>query len=105
MAMNGQLCCEPMLSETLSDSQAQDLALVLKAMADPVRLKLISVIGNAGEACACDFPAAVGKSQATVSHHLKILTEAGILEREQRGKWAFFQVDKARLAEVCAVIC
>ena len=99
------LHCEQLLSSTLSDADAVELARVIKALADPVRLKLVNIIGTAGEACACDFPAVVGKSQATVSHHLKLLLEAGILKREQRGKWAWFRVNPDRLAEVRSAIC
>ena len=99
------LCCEPLLSTPLNDADANELAGVLKALADPVRLKLVSIIGSQDEGCACDFPALVGKSQATVSHHLKQLIEAGILEREQRGKWAWFRVNPDRLADIRSVIC
>ena len=66
-------------------AEAEALAVVLKALADPVRLQLINIIATSGEACACDLPEAVGKSQPTVSHHLKQLVEVGILDREQRG--------------------
>jgi len=99
------LDCDLLLSSRLSDADASELARVLKALADPVRLKLLNVIATSGEACACDFPALVGKTQATVSHHLKQLVQAGILEREQRGKWAWFRVNADHLAEICAVIC
>jgi len=99
------LACDQLLSSTLSDADANELARVLKALADPVRLKLVNVIATSGEACACDFPALVDKTQATVSHHLKQLVQAGILEREQRGKWAWFRVNADHLAEICAVIC
>lgn len=64
----------------------------LKALADPVRLRLVNLIAQAGEACACDLPEALDRSQPTVSHHLKVLVEAGLLEREKRGKWAWFRV-------------
>jgi len=99
------LDCGQLLSSTLSDEDANELARVLKALADPVRLKLVNVVAISGEACACDFPDLVDKTQATVSHHLKQLVQAGILEREQRGKWAWFRVNSEHLAELCAVIC
>lgn len=99
------LCCEPLLSAPLDESEAEVLAGVLKAMADPVRLRLVSVIASAGEGCACDFPELLGKSQPTISHHLRQLVDAGILTREQRGKWAWFKVSSDRLAEVCAILC
>ena len=96
---------EQLMSSTLSEAGGDELAGVLKALAHPVRLRLVNIIATAGEGCACDFPAAVGRTQATVSHHLKQLVDAGILQREQRGKWAWFQVDQDRLAEICPVIC
>ena len=99
------LDCDQLLSSTLSDADATELARVLKALADPVRLKLVNVIATSGEACACDFPVLVDKTQATVSHHLTKLVQAGILEREQRGKWAWFRVNVDHLSEICAVIC
>ena len=103
-------CCQPLrnqplLSQPIDNDAAESLAAVLKALADPVRLRLVSIIASQGEGCACDFPALLGKSQPTVSHHLSQLVAAGILEREQRGKWAWFTVNEARLAEVCGVIC
>ncbi len=99
------LCCAPLRAQQLSDADAQILASVLKALADPVRLKLVSAIAAGGEGCACDFPALTGKSQPTISHHLGQLVDAGILEREQRGKWAWFRVNDSRLAEVCSILC
>ena len=100
-----RLCCPPLGATTLTNADAETLASVLKALADPVRLKLVSIIANAGEGCACDFPLLTGKSQPTVSHHLSQLVNAGILDREQRGKWAWFTVNKERLEEVCAILC
>lgn len=99
-----QLCCTPLFAEAISDADAADLAAVLKALADPVRLRLVSIIGASGEACACDFPALLGKSQPTISHHLSQLVTAGILEREQRGKWAWFSINQDRVDEVRAVL-
>jgi ArsR family transcriptional regulator len=97
-----ELCCAPLLRSTLDEEQASELAEVLKALADPVRLRLVSIIGTAeaGEVCACDLPALVERSQPTVSHHLSMLVKAGVLEREQRGKWAWFRVRPERLAEL-----
>lgn len=73
---------------------AEQVALAFKALGDPVRVQIVSRIAasESGEVCVCDLPAALGLSQPTVSHHLKLLTDAGILEREQRGKWAFFSI-------------
>ncbi len=99
-----RLCCPP-LTETISDDQANEVATVFKSLADPTRLKLVNIIASAGEACACDFPEALGKSQPTISHHLAQLVKAGILDREQRGKWAWYRVRSERLADLCVVLC
>ncbi len=89
-----ELCCTPLLGRVLGEADAEELATVLKAIADPVRLRLVSLIGAAasGEVCACDLPAALDRSQPTISHHLTLLVKAGIVEREQRGKWAWFRL-------------
>lgn len=97
-------CCAPILDNVLSAHDAEELAATVKALADPIRLRLVSIIASAGEACACDFPDALGKSQPTISHHLSLLVNAGILHREQRGKWAWFQVDKARMEAIRTAI-
>jgi len=94
------LCCAPITGIDLSENDAIDLATTLKALADPVRLRLINIIATAGEGCACDFPALLERSQPTVSHHLTILVKAGILHREQRGKWAWFWVNNDQLEAV-----
>ena len=95
-------CCGIGVDGGLTAEQAERSAALLRAVADPVRLRLLSAIGatEAGEACACDLTPLVGLSQPTVSHHLKVLVEAGLLEREKRGTWAWFRVVPARLAEV-----
>ena len=95
-------CCPPLLSCPLGDGEAAELAALLKALADPVRLRLLSLIAcaEAGEACACDLVEPLDRSQPTVSHHLSQLVKAGLLERDQRGKWAWFRVREDRLAAV-----
>ena len=100
------VCCEPVLAEPLRSDDAAALAAGFKVLADPTRLLLLSLIANAasGEMCACDLVAPTGKSQPTVSHHLSVLTRAGLLEREQRGKWAWFTVDGARLAKMILTV-
>lgn len=100
------LCCTPLQRAPLGEDDAADVAELLKALADPVRLRLVSIIAaaDAGEACACDLPTAVDRSQPTVSHHLGILVKAGILEREQRGKWAWFRVRRDRLAAIAGML-
>ncbi len=87
-------CCQPLDTETLTDEDAQATAAVFAALADPARVKIVNVLATRDEAvCACEFVPALGLAQATVSHHLKKLTDAGLLEREQRGKWAFFSLN------------
>ncbi|MCA2306402.1 helix-turn-helix transcriptional regulator [Mycobacterium intracellulare] len=92
-------CCSPITDGVLDAVVAERLAGVLKALAEPTRLRLVSLIaGHQGaEACVCDLTAPVGLSQPTVSHHLKILVEAGLLERTQRGKWAYYRLVPAAL--------
>lgn len=95
-------CCPSPHQAALSPADADALAERLKVLADPIRLQLVSIIAHAhnSEACACDLPAAVDRSQPTVSHHLKLLTEAGAIEREQRGKWAWFRLSPTWLTSI-----
>jgi ArsR family transcriptional regulator, arsenate/arsenite/antimonite-responsive transcriptional repressor len=93
-------CCEPLLDAALTERESEELALAFKVLADPARLRLLSLVASAaeGEACACDLVEPLGKSQPTVSHHLSVLTEAGLLTREKRGRWAWYRVDPDRVA-------
>ncbi len=93
-------CCDPVLVEPLDHTEADELAAAFKVLADPVRLRLLSLVATAqeGELCACDVVDMIGRSQPTVSHHLSILADAGLLAREQRGRWAYFRVDPDRVA-------
>lgn len=93
-------CCPEGLAQPLDRPTAEALAGSLKAVADPARLQLLALIRSEGEACACDLTEPLGLSQPTVSHHLKVLTQAGLLRREQRGQWAWFSVDEVRLADL-----
>lgn len=99
-------CCPPIGRDPLDEEQADDLAAILKALADPVRLRLVSLVATSDhdEVCACDLPALLGRSQPTVSHHLGILVRAGVLDREQRGKWAWFRLRADRLEAVAAAL-
>jgi ArsR family transcriptional regulator len=87
-------CCTPMTREPMSAEQAADVAGLLKAMADPVRLQLLSLVAShqGGEACVCDLTEAFDLSQPTISHHLKVLHQAGLLERSKRGVWVYYKV-------------
>jgi ArsR family transcriptional regulator len=98
-------CCGIGVDGGLSREAAQASATLLKAVADPVRLQLLSAIRatDAGEACVCDLTDLVGLAQPTVSHHLKVLVEAGLLEREKRGTWAWFRLVPTRIDDVAAI--
>ena len=99
-------CCAPVLHAQLDKTAAEDLATIFKALADPARLRLLSFIAaqpNA-EACVCFLTEPVGLSQPTVSHHLKVLNDAGILAREKRGTWVYYQIVPARLEAIRAVL-
>jgi ArsR family transcriptional regulator len=107
IAVDAEACCPPaLLDTTLGDAEARELAALLKALADPVRLRLLSMIANApaGEICACDLPALLDRTQPTISHHLSILVRHGIIDREQRGKWAWFRLRPERLAALGATL-
>lgn len=93
-----EACCAPVLDGGLSAEAADDLAAAFKVLADPARLRLLSMIAASEEACACDLVEPLGKAQPTVSHHLAVLTGAGLLQREKRGKWAWYRVVPERLA-------
>ena len=91
-------CCGPLAAPTLSDEQATATADVFKALADPARVRIVNVLATSGEpVCVCHLIEPLGLSQPTVSHHLKRLTDAGLLEREQRGKWAYFSLNSEAL--------
>jgi ArsR family transcriptional regulator len=92
-------CCSPLLVDPISPADADTMAAGFKVLSDPVRLRLLSLIANTpgGEVCACDLSEPVGRSQPTVSHHLSILAGAGLVEREQRGKWAWYKVVPERV--------
>jgi ArsR family transcriptional regulator len=91
-------CCGPVLAAPLAEAEAEELAAAFKVVADPVRLRLLSLIAEAGEICSCDLGTHIGRSQPTISHHTSVLTDAGLVHREQRGKWAWFSVVPDRLA-------
>ena len=101
-----QPCCAPLVDETISADAAAVLAARLKAIAEPTRLRLLAMIaaGPGGEACVCDLTEPVGLSQPTVSHHLKVLVDAGVLVREKRGVNAFYAVVPEALDALAAVL-
>ncbi|RPI10891.1 MAG: transcriptional regulator [Actinobacteria bacterium] len=101
-----EACCPPLLAAPLDDTEADELAAAFKALADPVRLRLLSLIAAApdGTACSCDLEEPVGKSQPTVSHHLSLLAEAGLITKEKVGRWVNCTVVPERLAQLRAVL-
>jgi ArsR family transcriptional regulator len=100
------VCCAPLLREPITASQAADLARLLKALADPTRLRLVSMVAahEDGEACVCDLTEPLGLTQPTISHHLKILVDAGIFTRDKRGVWAYYALRPAALQALAAVL-
>ena len=101
-----EACCAPLTRSDLTAEDAVVLARTVKAIADPARLRLLSLVAasEGGEACVCDLVPPLGLSQPTVSHHLKVLVDAGLLEREKRGVWAYFTLVPAALDALAAVI-
>jgi ArsR family transcriptional regulator len=99
-------CCPPLSREPLSAEQASQVAPLLKALAEPVRLRLMSLIAShpGGEACVCDLNDAFDLSQPTISHHLKVLYEAGLLDRDKRGVWVYYRARTGALASLGALI-
>ena len=95
-------CCTPTTSSAITEQDAVQLARTLKALADPARLRLLSLIAanDGAEACVCDLIEPVGLSQPTVSHHLKVLTDAGLITRDKRGVWAYFALVPGALEQV-----
>ena len=100
------VCCPPLSREPLSRDQAEQVAPLLKALADPVRLRLMSLVAShpGGEACVCDLTGAFDLSQPTISHHLKVLHESGLLDREKRGVWVYYRARTGALANLGAII-
>ncbi len=95
-------CCSPLTKEPLSAEGAERIAPLLKALADPVRLRLLSLVASHadGEACVCDLNDAFDLSQPTISHHLKVLHEVGLLDRSKRGVWVYYRIRSEALADV-----
>ena len=97
-------CCVPLAAPTVSDEEATAIAKIFRALADPHRVRIVNVLATSREpVCACELYEPLGLAQPTVSHHLKMLTESGLLEREQRGKWAFFSLKRDAVEKLAAV--
>jgi ArsR family transcriptional regulator len=98
-------CCRSLGAPTLSDEEAESTASLFKVLADPARVKIVNLLASSGGAvCACEFEPALGLSQPTVSHHLRRLTDAGLLEREQRGKWAYFSINPEAAGQLAGLV-
>jgi ArsR family transcriptional regulator len=98
-------CCQPLAAPTLTEEEAEATASLFKALADPARVRIVNMLATTEEpVCACEFIPALGLAQATVSHHLKKLTDAGLLEREQRGKWAYFSLNPEAAARLAGLV-
>ena len=94
------LCCSSLVSTPLGEAEAVELAEVLAALADPVRLRLLSLLAAEGEVCSCALEEPLGKSQPTVSHHTRVLAAAGLITGEKRGRWMWWSIAPTRLAAV-----
>ncbi len=99
-------CCSPLTKEPLSAEAAERIAPLLKALADPVRLRLMSLVASHadGEACVCDLQEAFDLSQPTISHHLKVLHEVGLLDRSKRGVWVYYRVRPEALGDLASLL-
>ena len=98
-------CCGALGAPTLSEAEADATAALFRALADPARVKILNLLATTeAPVCACEFEPALGLAQPTVSHHLKKLTEAGLLEREERGRWAYFSLNREALALVGGLV-
>lgn len=97
-------CCAPLGAPTLSADEAAATATLFKALADPHRVRIVNLLATSPEpVCVCEFTAPLGLSQPTVSHHLKKLTDAGLLQREQRGQWAYYSLDRQAMARLATL--
>jgi ArsR family transcriptional regulator len=97
-------CCAPLAAQSLTDDEAEATAELFKALGDPARVRIVNLIATSGEpVCACNLTEPLGLSQPTVSHHLKKLLDAGLLDRDQRGRWAYFSLKRDAVLKLAAV--
>ncbi|MFJ7207001.1 ArsR/SmtB family transcription factor [Streptomyces sp. NPDC098789] len=106
LGQDDAVCCTPMVREPLGEEAAADLSRMFKALSDPIRLRLLSLIASyeGGEACVCDLTGPFDVSQPTISHHLKVLREAGLVGSERRGTWVYYWVVPRALAQLSALL-
>ncbi len=101
----GEVCCEPLVLPDVDAARAADLAVLAKALSDPIRVQLVDVLrNNAGKVCVCELVPLFDVSQPTISHHLKVLHEVGLLERAKRGVWVYYSVKPNVLADLAALL-
>jgi ArsR family transcriptional regulator len=101
----GTECCTPLAAPTLTVAEAKGIAELLKALADPARVRLVNLLATSADPiCVCDLTAPLGLSQPTVSHHLRKLREAGLVQCERRGTWAYYWLDRAAMARLAAMV-
>jgi ArsR family transcriptional regulator, arsenate/arsenite/antimonite-responsive transcriptional repressor len=100
----GDLCCPSLIDTPLDRNEAEELARVLRALGDPIRLRLISLVASQPEVCSCDLERPLAKTQPTISHHTRVLAEAGLLIGEKRGHWMWWRVDETGLAAIRKVL-
>src|SRR5580704_6672772 len=103
-AVRDELCCSVLTHELLSKAEAERTAPVFAALGDPVRLRLLSIVAAEGEVCSCNLEGPLRKSQPTISHHTRILAEAGLIVGERRGKWMWWRVVPERLGDVARIL-
>jgi ArsR family transcriptional regulator len=98
-------CCRPLDADALGNDEAEATARLFKALGDPARVKIVNLLAHSdGHVCCCELVPELGLTQATVSHHLKKLTDAGLLEREQRGKWAYFSLNPEASSRLAGLV-
>jgi ArsR family transcriptional regulator len=98
-------CCAPLAAPVLSDDEVEATAVLFRALGDPARVRIVNALATADEpVCVCEFVGPLGLSQPTVSHHLKKLADAGLLEREQRGRWAYYSLNPEAASTLAALV-
>ncbi len=96
-AVKADACCPPITAARLSEAEAGELAALFAALRDPVRLRLLSIVASEGEVCSCNLEGPLGKSQPTISHHTRVLADAGLIIGERRGRWMWWRVEPGTL--------
>ena len=99
-----ELCCAPLTAARLSDSDATALAPLFAALGDPVRLRLFTIVATEGEVCSCNLEEPLGRSQPTISHHTRILAEAGLIEGDKRGRWTWWRIRPERVSQLRSLL-